>query len=380
MRKAVSPIPLINSGAARPQPDQGDGVQRDLWKLLDKLALCRRHYDLTANSLSVLRALISFLPKTTPASGDLLVWPSNRSLCERADGMDERTLRRHLERLVNAGLISRRASSNGKRFAVRCRRAVVMAFGFDLWPLHERADEIASAAEAVRDQDEQSATLRTEILNLLHSLDDTAAKPDADEEAEIRRILRRRISLERLTELRDQLARAHRKLASVPRILTATDRQIDRHQQRTEKDYYESVCPLPSEAPRETQDLNPQDVKRGNADDDITLKNCLDATSESRAFAQQPVQSWTDLVHLADTLSPMIGIDKELSEHTKRAMGPLQAAISILCIIQRSDRIQRPAAYLRRLAILAEGGQYSLKSMIRGALRRKFAAVNPVPV
>ena len=74
-----------------------ESVQQ-LWRLLDALALCRGRYDLTTNSLSVLRALISFLPKDAVCEhGPIVVWPSNQTLAERADGMDERTFRRHLD-------------------------------------------------------------------------------------------------------------------------------------------------------------------------------------------------------------------------------------------------------------------------------------------
>lgn len=378
MQKAASPVPLPRPSATLRQAPPGDSVQHALWKLLDALALCRAQYNLTANSLSVLRALISFLPKTITATDALLVWPSNRSLCERADGMDERTLRRHLDRLVKAGLICRRSSSNGKRFALRCRKTIVMAFGFDLGPLVERAEEITTAAQSVRNRAEQATTLRVEILNLLHDLGQTPAL-EAEEEAGIRRVLRRRADLEKLSEMRDKLMTAHREYVSRTDVLPASDSQIDRHQQRTEKDYYDSVCHPPNETQKTAENSNAQTLKHCDADDDITLEDCLDATTESRSFAQEPVRNWTDLMRLADTLAPMIGINRELSEHTKRAMGPLQAAISILCIIQRSNHVQRPAAYLRKLAILAEAGQYSLRSLVRGTLRQKFTAANPEP-
>lgn len=378
MQKAASPIPLpCPSAALRPAPS-GDSAQHALWKLLDALALCRAQYNLSPNSLSVLRALISFLPKTTTATDALLVWPSNRSLCERADGMDERTLRRHLDRLVKAELIFRRSSSNGKRFALRCRKTIVMAFGFDLGPLLERAEEIIAAAQNVRNRAEQATTLRVEILNLLHALGPALAL-EAKEEAGIRRALRRRADPEKLSEMRDKLMTANQEYLSRTDDLTASDSQIDRHQQKTEKDYYASVCRVPNETQKTAENRNAQTLKRCDTDDDITLEDCLDATTESRSFAQEPVRNWADLMRLADTLAPMIGIDRELSEHTKRAMGPLHAAISTLCIIQRSGHIQRPAAYLRRLAILAEAGQYSLRSLVRSTLRQKFTAANPEP-
>jgi replication initiation protein RepC len=72
----------------------------------------------------------------------------------------------------------------------------------------------------------------------------------------------------------------------------------------------------------------------------------------------------------------MIGIGSELMDHVRRAMGPLAASLSVLCLVQRSDKINRPGAYLRALALKADAGEFSLISLIRSAKRSRFAAVN----
>ena len=97
-------------------------------------------------------ACLSFHPETTlaPAS-DLVVFPSNHELTLRAHGMAPTTLRRHLAALVDGGLIIRRDSPNGKRYARKGQGgAIEMAFGFDLTPLVARADEFEALAEDVR--------------------------------------------------------------------------------------------------------------------------------------------------------------------------------------------------------------------------------------
>lgn len=375
MQKATCSVtPPCPSGATTTARTDGD-TQRDLWRLLDALALCRRQYDLTANSLSVLRALISFLPKATPATGALLVWPSNRALCERADGMDERTLRRHIDRLISAGLIQRRASPNGKRFALRCRKTVVAAFGFDLAPLRDNGPAIAATAQQERTQAEVCRALRAEILSLLYHLSETGAPVPESEEAGIRRMLRRKYDVITLTGTRDALRKSFRQTCTAPREMTVNDSQIDRHIQNTNKESFDSV-PLQSHQPERNCDQPTPEKHLIPADDDLTLTECLNATSESRTFTHETVQSWTDVLRLADMLGPMIGIGTELAEHAKRTMGPLKAAVSILCIIQQSTRIHHPAAYLRRLAILAEDGKYSIRAMVRAALRSRFTAAN----
>ena len=362
--------PLINEGRC-------EGVQQ-LWRLLDGLALCRGRFSLTTNSLSVLRALISFLPKDAVCEhGPIVVWPSNQTLAERADGMDERTLRRHLAKLCEAGLIERKSSSNGKRFALRVRKTVVAAFGFSIQPLLDSATEIRHAAEEARALEDQIFTARKLILNLLFTLREGACDALSDvEEAEIRRQLRRNASLADLLTTKRKLEQIQVVGSLVTIELSANHSQNDRHQQNTKKDYLDSV------AQNETSDIEPvvpttcSPAPTPDSSHDLTLQDCLEAATESIAFAQEPIRTWNDLVRLADTLAPMIGIERELADHTRRAMGPLPAAISILCLIQRGDQIQKPAAYLRKLAMLAENGLYSLKSLVRKAQRHRFAAVN----
>ncbi|MFX9212963.1 helix-turn-helix domain-containing protein, partial [Acinetobacter baumannii] len=82
--------------------------------------------------------LVSFHPDTVLVSGaaDLVVYPSNRQLALRAHGVAPSTLRRHLASLIAAGLLLRRDSPNGKRYARRAASGHIdQAFGFDLGPI-----------------------------------------------------------------------------------------------------------------------------------------------------------------------------------------------------------------------------------------------------
>ena len=96
--------------------------------------------------------LLSFYPDSELSEENgLVVFPSNAQLSLRAHGMADATLRRHLAALVGCGLIIRRDSPNGKRYARKGRAGdVEEAFGFSLAPLLARADEFAAAAERVR--------------------------------------------------------------------------------------------------------------------------------------------------------------------------------------------------------------------------------------
>ncbi|WP_245337575.1 plasmid replication protein RepC [Shinella sp. HZN7] len=96
-------------------------------------------------------ALLTFYPHgELDSSSGLVVFPSNAQLSVRAHGITESTLRRQLAALVEAGLILRRDSPNGKRYAHRSRDGEVeQAYGFDLTPLLARAHELAQIAQDV---------------------------------------------------------------------------------------------------------------------------------------------------------------------------------------------------------------------------------------
>src|SRR5690606_29954975 len=81
------------------------------------------------------------------AEHGLIVFPSNAQLSLRAHGMAEQTIRRHIAVLVEAGLLIRKDSANGKRYARRDGAGDVNeAFGFSLAPLLARAEEIETIA------------------------------------------------------------------------------------------------------------------------------------------------------------------------------------------------------------------------------------------
>ena len=134
----------------------------DKWELLRSLCTARDAFQITDREIGVLEALLSFhREKNLGCNAGMVVFPSNRALTARCHGMAESTLRRHLARLVDAGLILRHDSPNGKRCARRDRDSEVLrAFGFDLRPLLVRAPEIAKAADAARDAVERLCALR----------------------------------------------------------------------------------------------------------------------------------------------------------------------------------------------------------------------------
>lgn len=73
-----------------------------------------------------------------------IVWASNNFLMEQT-GFSLATLRRHVRRLCEAGLIWMKDSPNGKRYGRRDADGVIVeAYGFDLAPLAARAEEFTA--------------------------------------------------------------------------------------------------------------------------------------------------------------------------------------------------------------------------------------------
>ena len=146
------------------------------YELLGPVRILRKELGLTTNDLAVLTALISFLPRERRGGLDnrqfalTVVFPSNASLSERSNGLDERTLRRSLGRLSTAELIERKSSANGKRFPLRYGGVIKDAFGIDLKPLIQRYDTLTMQASQLTEELERLRSLKTEALALRASL------------------------------------------------------------------------------------------------------------------------------------------------------------------------------------------------------------------
>ncbi|MFV8556668.1 helix-turn-helix domain-containing protein [Sulfitobacter sp. SBS6] len=146
------------------------------YELLGPVRVLRKELGLTSSDLAVLNALISFLPRERHGNLDsqqialTVVFPSNASLSQRANGLDERTLRRCLGRLSAAELIERKSSANGKRFPLRYGGVIKDAFGIDLEPLIQRYDTLAMQASQLTEEREHLRSLKTEALALRASL------------------------------------------------------------------------------------------------------------------------------------------------------------------------------------------------------------------
>ncbi|WP_370047747.1 MULTISPECIES: plasmid replication protein RepC [Salipiger] len=357
-----------SEASQRPAPPMSDK-----WALLRDLTTGAEAFGLGHRTLSVLKALLTFWPeRELPADPDeAIVFPSNRVLSERLSGMPESTLRRHLAKLVETGVVSRHDSPNRKRYARGQSGVIGIAFGFDLSPLARHAEDLASAAASVTAQRERIAVLRARLGMLRHRLTEEDA-PDVLIDA-ARLMLRRRASEQDLAELVSRLEAAlpTREPVEPPlQPITETTKMSgsaarnERHIQETDKSISDSEsAPTSDAAPTESSGS----AETPNA---ITVPMITDACQEYRAFFPDQPRGWHDVVSISQRLAPMLGIDPPVLQEAQRIMGHERAAATVLCLLERASEIRKPGAYLRRLTQVARKGSFSVSAMLAAASRR----------
>lgn len=357
----------------------------DKWELLRTLCAARDAYQITDREIGVLEALLSFHPeKNLGGNADMVVFPSNRALSDRCHGMAESTLRRHLARLVDAGLILRHDSPNGKRYARRDLSGdVVRAFGFDLRPLLVRAPEIARAADVARAATARLRDLRERVS--LHKRDAQKLALYGQEQGhigpwdtllaellDVTRLLRRKLSLPELEavgvtvqNLLDQVLYFVTKAEEMSGNDIPSERQ---HQNsNTEPSDFEPCSEKSRAADVDSPSVRSENVERPEVR--VPLPLVLRAIPEALEYAQSPVVRFDDLARLGAFLRGMIGISPSAYEDAVAAMGPDVAGITICCLVQRIDDIRSPGGYLRTLTAQAHAGKYSVTRVIMALIQ-----------
>lgn len=369
----------------------------DKWEALRALSKAQAAFGLTERDITVLQGLLSFFPKTALVAGtDLVVFPSNKTLCERLNGMACSTMRRHLARLVDADVIGRRDSPNGKRYVRRHGEARV-AYGLDLTPLAMRFAEFSRIAEETRAEEERIRSLR-ETVSLMRR--DLAALADCGKSAAsgmalwdllqdtallTARTLRRKLSAADLEALRNNLAdllgRAKRAMSEViTEQLSSSDVHNEQHCQRSDKDNIESenalieIVPEHRAAPMISEERCIENRYMGRNDSDVPFELVREACPALRTFYPGDIGNWRQLCDAAAALRPAMGVGSSVWEEAKKSIGFVSASIVLAAMLERFSEIRSPGAYLRALTSKAAAGAFSCRPMIRALLRNPKVA------
>ena len=364
-----------SAGAQAPCPR--DPVNK--WAVFRALSRAQASFGLRERDLTVLQGLLSFHPEDELVPGTrMIVFPSNRTLCERLNGMAPSTLRRHLAQLVSAGIITRRDSPNGKRYARRDGPDGA-AFGFDLAPLLRRAPEIAHAADAARKADAQLKRLRETVSLMRRDVAGLAGfgarvHPGLDlwdhlrDRAElIARTLRRKLSLDDLAPLRDELITLLERARQVidgaeTEEMSTSDSQNERHYLNSNIESFDRNPAVENPVSKTPEPEQGRDRERPVPR--IPLHLVTTSCPSLASLYQGAIRHWHQLYDAANQVRTALGIDASVWEDAKRHMGPEQASVVVAAILERFAEIRSPGGYLRTLTAKAAAGQFSCGPMV----------------
>lgn len=365
------------------------------WHVFKDIKEARLALGATDRALAILDALLSFHPDTA-FYGDsaLIVWPSNEQLIGRANGMSPATLRRHLANLVDCGLIVRRDSPNGKRYARRGPGGdVEQAYGFDLSPIVARAGEFKDLAEAMRAErkaykvvKERLTICRRDVVKMIDAGIEEGVPGNwggvlRTYQAIVGRLPRtapRQVIEAIAGELDELWAEIRGVLESFVKSTntSAKESQPERHIQnsnteaKSESEYGFGEEKEASGSAGETD--NVRSLPRRELPLGIVLDACPNILWLVKGGGG--IRNWREFLAAAETARPVLGISPSAWEEAQISMGEQQAAITLAAIHQRSDQIKSPGGYLRNLTERAKEGKFSTWPMIMALLRAKLDA------
>jgi replication initiation protein RepC len=355
-----------------------------------------------------------------------IVWASNHFLMQQT-GFSLATLRRHVRRLCEVGVISMKDSPNGKRWGRRDADGVIIeAYGFDLAPMAARAEEFEALYADLQAERALCATLRNAITvtrrmiraKIEKALEAGLRGPWTNLQGAFRELLESLPARsERAGGLESYLDRIRAFSASVEisfemafdwpaetdvtqaslvedrphetRNMVPTSLKNEAHilttkqpnsvtSNRFESKHAASVVPKdrkaePDERP-ENIDLDiswsTHETKR-NSDIDIPLlmASCPHFAEMARS-TQGFMRNWNDVHRAAAALRPMVGISEDAWSVANKVLGPAVAAASIALILDKSTNgeVKSPGGYLRGLVERAQIGELHLDRSFYGRL------------
>ena len=397
----------------------------DKWKIYRALCEAKPLLGITDRALAVLNALLSFYPKNELSDeAGLIVFPSNAQLSLRAHGMAEQTIRRHLAALIDAGLLVRKDSPNGKRYARRSRAGDVNeAYGFSLSPLLYRAEEIEHLAATVVAERLHTQALRERIslyrrditkliqTALIEQIDGNwdaihsgfrnliETLPRSPSAAELETLL------QKLTLLRDEIINQLEKHVKTlepsgnpyqnERHIQSSDSESQTESEALQTAHIEvapSAIPLKTQLKAATPQMDaPVAISRtipsmtarycseaaGEARPelksfplDLVLRACPDITAYSPAGQ---INGWRDLLAASVVVKSMLDISPTAYQDACATMGLENTATVIACILQRASHIKSAGAYLRDLTRRTQKGEFAIGPMLMSLLRANTA-------
>ncbi|RWI31452.1 MAG: replication initiation protein RepC [Mesorhizobium sp.] len=382
------PMSLAMLAAQNDSREIPKGRVVDKWQIYRNLCEGKSIVGIGDRALAVLNALLSFYPDSELSEENgIVVFPSNAQLSLRAHGMPDSTLRRNLAELVDCGLVIRRDSPNGKRYARKGRGGEIEeAFGFSLAPLLARAQEFEAAAERVR-ADNRALRLMRERITLhrrdIQKLVEAAVEEDVP--GDWGGLWRRFRAVVETIPRRARIAELEPIVADLAALRDDVDKLLEIHMESTNPSGNES------QSERQQSDSNTDSIfefepaleKSGSTAEPRTrtaespktypLGLVLKACPEIAEYAVDGIGNWRDFMITAAQVRGYLGVSPSAYEDACHVMGQEIAAVVIACILHRAQHIESAGGYLRALTEKARAGQFSVGPMLMAALRANGA-------
>ena len=360
-----------------------------------------------------------------------IVWPSNNMLMEQT-GFSLSTLRRHIHKLCEAGVISIAESPNGKRWGRRDKDGVIIeAYGIDLAPLAARATEF-EALYAELQVKRQVCTAMSNMIKVTRRM--IRAKIEMACESNLRgpwsalqdeyatliqQLPTRKTASDKLQEILEwfKALKARVDEAFVTAVAQPEESDVQPDPQRadvdadtdpnssnrtptqTKNDIHTPTTPESQGVKRngdenkratggvpESQTGEPAE-KAENVNMDIEWstgekrRSDIDVPTLMAAcprFAQTAhglrgyLNDWNDVYGAAERLRSMIGITDDAWHVATRVLGPAvaAAAFALICDKYEGGEIKSPGGYLRGIVEKARSGELHLDRSFYGRLSK----------
>jgi replication initiation protein RepC len=360
-----------------------------------------------------------------------IVWPSNIFLMDQT-GFSLATLRRHIRRLCEAGVIWMKDSPNGKRWGKRDDDGVIVeAYGFDLSPLSARTVEFEHLHAQIQEERRFCASTRNSITitrrviraKIEKALDSGLRGPWRDLRDEFDVLLealpKRSTAPNKLLDIldwfkafKDRVEQAFEdafdwpeesdeqdlthepsdgsnvvlfdknmrptSLTNETHILT-TKQPNPVTSNRFEKKHAAKTVP---ETPPLVEDERSEEVdldinwsshgrKRGSeVDIRMLMIACPHFAEMARNLENGYIRSWNDLHRAAAKVRGMAGISEDAWNAANQVMGPAIAAATIALIFdkQSTGEVNSAGGYLRAMVQRAQNGELHLDRSFYGRL------------
>uniref|UniRef100_UPI00048AE42E plasmid replication protein RepC n=1 Tax=Labrenzia sp. DG1229 TaxID=681847 RepID=UPI00048AE42E len=359
-----------------------------------------------------------------------IVWASNNFLMEQT-GFSLATLRRHVRRLCEAGIIWMKDSPNGKRWGRRDDDGVIIeAYGFDLAPLAARTEEFEALYARLQEEREFCTSLRNTITvtrrmiraKIDKALESRLKGPWSDLREEFATLLeslpKRSMGPDKLLDILDwfkafrerveqafeaafdwpeesyaskpsQEAHSEAKVVPFSRKMAPTSLKDEAHilttkqpdpvsSNRFETKHAEPASPKlePPERVEGTEEVDldinwsTHGKKRGSEVDIPMLMAACPHFAEMARGVQGYLKDWNDVHRAAATLRPMAGISEDAWNVANKVLGPAIAAASVALIFDKHTDgvVKSPGGYLRGLVEKAQAGELHLDRSFYGRL------------